>query len=307
MSQREEWPSRTYGAFAFLTHDLLLFPNLSTRQFEVVKLPDHTEQSDTDGETLRRIAYLHVSGNKRKSLFSDSDRLSCFSAPNPAGARQPVKPNVAPSHLPFAADSNQAIIAVQAARGGDLVLIIHRRALVATLDAHVAQHPMSRKGLHLPWKEWTIGPDGGTIRWICYEDGCEWTTYGQRLIGIQAEQCLRIKDFNPYAVRRARASLKAAAVQDANSDMPQLSFAGTCHPSHNGTSLWLNDCTYKQVVESGVSLSRIIEIGGELPYVETVTELDDDAYTNVLVDGERLVCIQAWWDHRFQGLDIYFL
>lgn len=278
---------------------------MSTRQFEIVKLPDHTEQSDADGETFRRIAYLHVSGNKRKSLFSDSDRLSCFSAPNPAGARQPTKPNVAPSRHPFTANSEQAIIVVQAARARDLVLIFHRKALVATLNTHVARHPISREGLHLPWKEWTIVPDGRTIRWIYYEGDCEWTTFGQRLIGIQAQQFLRIKDFKPYAVRRARASLEAAAILDADSDMPQLTFAATCRPSDVGASvkLWLNDCTYMHVVESGASLS---EIGGELPYVETVTKLNVDGYRNVLVDGERLVCIWGW-DHRVKGLDVYSL
>lgn len=274
-------------------------------------------------KTFKRIACLHL---PRQMADDFDDRIDCCSAPNPTnpiGTRHPTELDPARSRYPYTADPECAIIVVKPAN--DVMLVVRRHALVEAINAFIASITMPSKedlGVHIPWAYWALGPNGGIVRWIRGEWGFNSTNIGQRLVGIQARQFLTIKDFNPYAVKRARASFLAegnvpvpaselsecGANSEFYEEMHWQSRASTSHRApqqdHMKWAMWLNDCTYMRLIESNVSLDGTAEEIGELPYVETVTKLEDDDCQNVFTDGERLILTRKW-DNRITYLDLY--
>lgn len=278
------------------------------------------------GKTFKRIAYLYL---PRQMTDDFDERINCCSAPNPTSpisARHPTELDPARSRYPYTADPECAIIVVKPAN--NVMLVVHRHDLVEAINAFITPITMPSKeglGVHIPWAYWALGPNGGIVRWIRGEWGFNSTNFGQRLVGIQARQFLTVKDFNPYAVKRARASLLAEgnvpvpatelSEWGANSEFYEemRHWQSRASPSHRASqqddmmwAMWLNDCTYMRLIESNVSLDGTTEEIGELPYrdVETVTKLEDDDYQNVFTDGERLILTRKW-HNRITYLDLY--
>lgn len=270
--------------------------------------------------TFKRIACLHLP----MQMADDFDeRIDCCSAPNPTnpiGTRHPTDLDPARSRYPYTTDPECAIIVVKPAN--DVMLVVRRHALVEAINAFITSNAMPSKedlGVHIPWAYWALGPNGGIVRWIRGECGFNSTNFGQRLVGIQEREFLTIKDFNPYAVKRARASLLAegnvlvsaseSSECGANSEVyEKKSRVSTSHRAPQQDDMmcikWLNDCTFMRLIESNVSPDGTAEEIGELPYVETVTQLEDDDYENVFTDGERLILTRKW-DNQVTYLDLY--
>lgn len=108
-------------------------------------------------------------------------------------------------------------------------------------------------------------------------------TSGQRTIDFDGHRDLMLKVFNPYAVKRMRAALKAAQPREEE-------------------ELWLDNFTHAQLRESHYRsdldqkylhsiFSDHVE-SNELPYVETVKEISDmciEFEEDALIDEERII------------------
>lgn len=318
--KREEWPIRTYGGIVFLTHDLVLLPNTTAKAFEVVQLPDLTKADDTSVSTFKRIARLHIPRMREHCVILEA---FCWVSPNPPCAshhnsRVDLVWQKA-RERPFFADASRALVSVQfamqdtnamslAERGcwignwDRLDLLVPRHVLVEAIRSHV-RHDGKSHGearttaedeymeedptmVDVPWKLW--GP--GNVRWhrsygITVRRPA--MISGQRTIGFDVHRDSVVKDFNPYAVKRMCAALKAAQPREEE-------------------ELWLDDFPHAQLRESHYSsdldqkyLHRIfsdhVELN-ELPYVETVMDISDmciEFEEGALTDEERIIGLKV--------------
>jgi hypothetical protein len=112
------------------------------------------------------------------------------------------------------------------------------------------------------------------------------TTTGQRIVTLEdrTPTPIVVRDFNPYAVRAARALAAASGESQQGDWSVQL-------PNGNRKTLRVKD----SVLTAGLLFKE--DVRSSLPYVETVTQREYH-YDGVMMDDERILGVKV----RFESL-----
>jgi hypothetical protein len=256
--------------------------NLIQNTLEITKIV-----IDSDMPRLIPLCVLHLpSLTYRASIV----RLSCRAEPNPTGPDPLAVP--APSNRPFRDKAEDAIILfhilIEAVlqephffQEHSFTFIVHRSALLAhTPDAHRACPPFfSSPELapsQVPWAAWGItetrwfNGNSASMDWIT-------TMAGQRSVTMEdgTSMPITVRDFNPYAVRVARALATASGQRKQGNWSKQL-------PNGNRMTLQAED----SVISAGSVFKE--DLRSSLPYTEIVTQAEY-RYVGVLIDDERIL------------------
>ena len=278
-----EWGANSY--FAFVSQDTLVFPNPIQNMLTVTKIVIDSD----DTPRLVPLCVLHLPPLTRRASVT---RLSCHAESNPTGSGPLAIP--APSDRPFRDKTEDAIIEFILFIDGHLIgsylftFIVHRHALFAHIPAaHRACAPFCSPPVpmpaleQVPWSAW--GP--AATRWFKVEPwsniNLNWRMAGQRL--VTSERNMRapiiVRDFNPYAVRAARALATASGQSQQGNWRMQLP---------NGNSMYL------KVEDTVIAAGYIFEedVRSSLPYIEIVTKTEYQ-YDGVLIDEERILGLKV--------------
>jgi hypothetical protein len=275
-----EWGG-AYTCFSFLSQDTLVIPNLIQNTLEIVKIVIESDNIPC----LVPICVLNLPPLTRNASIVG---LDCRAEPNPTGTVPLAIP--APSNRPFRDKSEDAIILFSMDIYGfnllRFTLIVHRRMLLDHIPAvHRASEPFCSIPEHslgtLPWEAW--GPsatrwfksDSVSVHWIT-------TTAGQRAVTMEdgASTPIIVRDFNPYAVRSARARAAACGNLQQRCDWSEKL------PNGNTMTLKVDD----SVFAAGSVFKN--EVRSSLPYVEVVTR-EKYHYGGVLIDEERILGLKV--------------
>ena len=262
-----------------------MIPNLIQNTFEIVKIV--IDDDDTPHFVL--LCALHLPPPiKNASLFHSY----CRAEPNPPGSGPLVISSR--SDRPFHDKAEDAIIIFNLSydhffrtQSDWLTFIVHRRAFLAHIPvAHRACAPFCSTPepapalVEVPWSSW--GPPatrlfvGNPSRMHYIE-----TTAGQRAVMLEDRMPtpIIVRDFNPYAVRAARALASASGQSQQGNWSKQL-------PNGNRMSL--------KVEGSVLAAGSIFEedVWSSLPYVEIVTQ-GEYRYGGVMMDDERILGFQV--------------
>lgn len=274
-----------------------MIPNLIQNTLELAKIvidPD-------DIPHLVPLSVLHLPPLTRRASII---RLGCRAEPNPTGSGPLAMPP--PSSRPFRDKPEDAIILFNVLiedvhlHAGQFhfpetrpfTFIVHRRALLAHIpDAHREYLPFrptltpdpASSPAHVPWTTWGVAAtrwfegDPASMRWIT-------TTAGQRSVTMEegAPTPILVRDFNPYAVRAARARAIASGQSRRCNWGEEL-------PNGNKMTLKVED----SVLAAGSVFKE--DVRSSLPYVEIVTQAEY-RYEGVLIDEERILGLKvcAW-------------
>ena len=220
--------------------------------------------------------------------------LYCHTEPNPTSSGTVAISST--TDRPFHEKAEDAIIIFDVSYGhlsgrNWLTFIVHRRALLAHVPAaHRACAPFCSAPepvptpVHVPWSAW--GP--AATRWFEGERAATaWITRtaGQRMVALEEVMPtpIIVRDFNPYAVRAARALAAVSGQLQQGNWSKQLS---------NGNRMTL------KVEDSMLNAGFIFEedVRSSLPCVEIVTEREYH-YTRVIIDDQRIlglkVCVES--------------
>ncbi len=282
-----EWGA--YRDFAHLSQDTLVIPNLIENTFEVAKIVIDSD----DTPRLEPLCVLHLPPlSQNASLY----HLLCRGEPNITGSGPIAIPS--PSNRPFRNKAEEAIITFHMSyehfsesRSRSqtwFTLIAQRRALFAHIPpVHRACMPFCSAPdppplVHVPWSAW--GPSA--TRWYRWSlnDSPQFspitTTAGQRVVtlkGIMPSPVV-VRDFNPYAVRAARA-LATASGQSQDGNWRKL-------PNGNRTTLKVEG----SMLPAGSIFKE--DVWSFLPYVEIVTRRQY-RYDYVMIDEERILGLKV--------------
>jgi hypothetical protein len=286
-----EWGA--YAYFSFLSQDTLVIPNLIQNTLEIVKI---VIKSD-DIPFLVPLCVLNLPPLTRRASII---RLGCRAEPNPTGSGPLAIP--APSNRPFRDKAEDAIILfsvliedIQIHPGQfhfpqtrPFSFIVHRRALLDHIPAaHRTCAPFcstsepAPETVQVPWETWGTSAtrwfegDPASMRWIT-------TTAGQRAVTMEdgVSTPIIVRDFNPYAVRSARARATAGGHLQHRSDWSEEL------PNGNLMTLRVDD----SVIAAGSVFKD--DVRSSLPYVEVVT-LAEYCYEGVLIDEERILGLKV--------------
>ena len=281
-----EWGA--YAHFTFLSQDTLVIPNLIKNALELVKI---VVRSD-DIPCLLPVCVLNLPPlTPRASIV----RLGCRAEPNPTGPGPQAIP--APSNMPFRVKAEDAIMLFNvliedmqldpegfySPQTRPFTFVVHRRALLdhippahrACATFYTTPEP-APEIVQVPWEAWGVPAtrwfdgDPGSMRWIT-------TAAGQRAVTMEdgPSSPIIVRDFDPYAVRSARARA-AAGGGDWSEDLP----------NGNVMKLKVND----SVLAAGSVFKDDVRLS--LPYVEVVTRAEY-RYLGVLVDEERILGLKV--------------
>ena len=275
----------TYIYFNFLSEDTLMFPSLIHNTLEVVKIA-------IDSDDTPRLVPLCVLHLPPLSVGASLHNLYSRAEPNPTASGSDTMPS--PSGRPFHDKAEDAIIIFDISylhlSGSDwLTFIVHRRALLAHIPAvHRTSAPFwSAPGpipapVQVPWPTW--GPPA--TRWFKGEHtSTGWITRsaGQRTVTLEKSipTPIKVRDFNPYAVRTAC----ALAAVSASGQSKQGNWSKQLP---NGNRMTLN------VEHSELAAGFIFKEGvwSSLPYVEIVTQ-NEYPYVGVMVDDQRILGLKV--------------
>ena len=258
-----------------------MIPNLIQNTLEVVKIV-------IDNDDTPRIMLLCVLGLPPLTQNASIDLLSCRSEPNHTSSGSVAIPS--PSYRPFRDKAEDAIVMFNMSYShysefltGWLTLIVHRRALLAYLPAaHRTSTPfcslpeLTPAVVEVPWSAW--GPTA-TRLFLGNITPMHWmaTTAGQRAVMLenQVPTSIIVRDFNPYAVRVARALASASGHSQQRNWSKQ-------HPNGNRMALKVED----NVFPAGFIFKD--DVRSSLPYVETVTQRVYH-YEGAMIDDERIL------------------
>jgi hypothetical protein len=281
----------THDSFTHLSQDTLVVPNLIQNTFEITKIV--IDNYDTPHFVL--LCVLHLPPLNQNT---SPTRIWCRADPNPTGSGHLIPSR---SDRPFRDKAEDAIvifnmsydpyIGIQMDRP---TLIVHRRALLAHIPTvHRACAPFCSTPepapalVEVPWPVW--GPPVtrlfvGNPTPMYYTA----TTAGQRAVMLDRRRSTQIivRDFNPYAVRAARAMAS-------ESGQSQEGNWSTLLPNGNRMSLKVED----SVLTAGSIFKE--DVGSSLPYVEIMTQ-DKYQYDGVMMDDERILGFQV----RFEYLSL---
>jgi len=171
-----------------------------------------------------------------------------------------------------------------------LTLIVHRRALATHIPAaHRACAPFCSTSepttalVEVPWSVW--GPPATRLfMWNPTSMHYIETTAGQRAVMLEDRMPtpIIVRDFNPYAVRAARALASASGKSQQRTWSKQL-------PNGNTMSLEMES----SVLTAGSIFEE--DVWSSLPYVEVVTQGEYE-YDGVIMDEERILGFQTSQD-----------
>jgi hypothetical protein len=286
-----EWGA--YAYFTFLSQDTLVIPNLIQNTLEIVKI----EIKSDDIPCLVPLCVLNLPPLTRRASIV---RLGCRAEPNPTGPDPLAVP--APSKRPFRDKAEDAIILFSVLiedaqmhpgfhfpETRPFTFILHRRALFAHIPAaHRACAPFcsipepAPAAVQVPWEAWGAATtrwfegDPASMRWIT-------TTAGQRAVTMEdgVPTPIIVRDFNPYAVRSARARASASGHSQQRCDWNEVL------PNGNRMTLKVED----SVLYAGSVFKD--DVRSSLPYVEIVTRAEY-RYEGVLIDEERILGLKVW-------------
>jgi len=303
----------TYKHFSHLSQDILVIPNLIQNTLELVKVV-----IDRDGAPgFVPLCVFHLPPlSQNTSLYY----FYCRAEPKPTGSGPVAVPP--PSGRPFRDKAEDAIVIFNISynyfygtRRDWIILIVHRRALLAHIPAaHRTRVPFcslpepTPAVVEVPWSVW--GPSAtrlfmGNPMSI---HGIE-TTAGQRAVMLEDRMPtpIIVRDFNPYAVRAARALASASG---------QLKEGNWSKQLPNGNRMTLN--VEDSVLDAGSIFKE--DVRSSLPYVEVVTQ-DEYHYNGVMIDDQRILgfkvcfvllrryCIEIFFfteRPRLRGLGVVF-
>jgi hypothetical protein len=278
-----EWGANSY--FTFVSQDTLVFPNPIQNMLTVTKIVIDSD----DTPRLVPLCVLHLPPLTRRASVTS---LSCRAESNPTCSGPLAIP--APSDRPFRDKTEDAIIEFILFIDDHLIgsylftFIVHRHALFAHIPAaHRACAPFCSPPVpmpalaQVPWSAW--GP--AATRWFVgsLPSPLSWITRtaGQRAVTLKDGiwSPIIVRDFNPYAVRAARALATANGRSQRGNWSRQL-------PNGNSMSLKVED-----TVIAARSIFRE-DIRSSLPYVEIVTKTEYE-YGGVLIDEERILGLKV--------------
>jgi hypothetical protein len=278
----ESWRVDPY--FAFVSQDTLVFPNSIQNMLTVTKIVIDSD----DTPRLVPLCVLHLPPLARRAKVTS---LSCHGESNPTGSGPLAIP--VPSNRPFRDKAEDAIMMFTLFIHAHLIdrkypftFIAHRHALFAHIPAaHRACAPFCSPPVpmpalaQVPWSAW--GP--ATTRWF---QTMPWgslnlRTAGQRAVALDytMQTPITLRDFNPYAVRTARALATASGQSQQGNWSKQLP---------NGNSMSLK-------VEDTVIAARSIfkeDVRSSLPYIEIVPKTEYE-YDDILIDEERILGLKV--------------
>jgi len=262
-----------------------MVPSLVHNTLEVVKIV-------IDSDDTPRLVPLCVLHLPPLTLGASLHNLYSRSEPNPTGSGSDTMSS--PSGRPFHDKAEDAIIIFDIAyrhfSGSDwLTFIVHRRALLAHIPAvyrtsvpFCSAPDLMPAPVQVSWPTW--GPP--VTRWFKGEHtSTGWITRaaGQRTVtlGESIPTPIKVRDFNPYAVRAACA-LAAASVSG------QLKQGNWSKQLPNGNQMTLH------VEESMLTADYIFkeDVRSSLPYVEVVTQ-NEYHYMGVMVDDQRILGLKV--------------
>jgi len=265
---------KTYQSFTHLSQDTLVIPNLIQNTFEIVKIV--IDNDDTPHFVL--LCILHLPPLIQNiSLFS----IWCRGEPNPTFSRPLVIPSR--SGRPFHDKAEDAIVVFNISydpsfgRQMDLLtLIVHRRALLTHIStAHRACTPFcptpepTPAVVDVPWSVW--GPPATRLfarnhTSMCYIE----TAAGQRAVMLEDRMPtpIIVRDFNPYAVRAARALSSASGQSQQGNWSKQLP---------NGNTMFI------KVEDSVLTAGSIFQEDYD------VVMMDDESILGFQLNGDGLV------------------
>jgi len=281
-----------YRDFSHLSQDTLVIPNLDEHTLEVSKIVIDSD----DTPRFVPLCVLHLPPLTQNTLL---DEVYCQAEPNPTSPGPVAIPP--PSDRPFRDRAEDAIVIFNmayshstGAHSGWLTMIVHRRALLAHIPAvHRTCAPFCSPPeptpavVQLPWSAW--GPPA-TRLFVGNSTPMYWisTTAGQRTVTLEDRMPspIIVRDFNPYAVRAARA-LAAENEQSEKGDWSQQL------PNRNRTTLNVEDSVLLAgpIFKEGVRSS--------LPYVEVVTQ-DEYHYNGVMIDDQRILGLKVSLESSFR-------
>jgi len=267
-----------------------VIPNLIDNALELAKIVIDND----DKPRLVLLCVLHLPPLIQNTSLS---YICCHAEPKPTSSGRLVVPSR--SDRPFHDKAEDAIVIFHTAYNHSfrmqmdwLTLIVHRRALLAHIPAaHRACAPFCSTPeptpalVEVPWSVW--GPPATRLfMWnptpMCYIE----TTAGQRAITLEDRMPtpIIVRDFNPYAVRAARALASASGQSSQGNWSKQL-------PNGNRMFLKVED----SVLAAGSIFKE--DVCSSLPYVEVVTQ-DEYQYDGVMMDDERILGFRV----RFRSL-----
>ena len=262
-------------------------PDLIQNTVELAKIA-------TDSDDTPHLVSLCVLRLPLLTQSTSLNNLACRAEPNPSTSG-PVAIS-APSDRPFRDKAEDAIIIFNLWVSYDygsgierLKLIVHRQALFAHIPAAYRACapfcsipvPEPPTPVQVPWSEW--GP--ATTRFFVMDtiQSMYWktTTAGQRAVALEDSMpsSIIVRDFNPYAVRAARALAAESGQSEKGNWTKQL-------PNGNRMTLNVED----SVLTAGYLFEE--DVRSSLPYVETVTQ-DKYHYHSVMMDEERILCLKV--------------
>ena len=262
-----------------------MIPNLIQNTFEITKIVIDND----DSPHFVLLCVLHLPPLVQNASLS---HFYCRAEPNPTGSGPPVIPSR--SDRPFHDKAEDAIVIFNISYSDSfrtrmdwLTVIVHRRALLAHIPAaHRACAPFCSTPeptpalVEVPWSVW--GPPAtrsfvGNPTPMHYIE----TTAGQRVVMLECRvpTPIIVRDFNPYAVRTARALASADGQPQQGNWSKQL-------PNGNRMSLKVEDS-----VLTAPSIFKE-DVWSSLPYVEVVTQ-DEYQYDGVMMDDERILGFQV--------------
>ena len=267
-----------------------MIPNLLQNTLEIVKIV-------IDNDDTPRIMLLCTLDLPPLTLEASIDRLHCRSGPNQTSSGSVAIPS--PFYRPFRDTAEDAVVIFNMSYShfseivmGWLTLIVHRRALFAHVPvAHHASTPFcslpkpTPAVVEVPWSAW--GPSA-TRLFVGNMTPMHWvaTTAGQRAVMLedQVPTPIIVRDFNPYAVRAARALGPASEQSQQRNWSKQL-------PNGNRMTLKVED----SVLPAGSIFKE--DVRSSLPYVEIVTQRVYH-YAGAMIDDERILGFKV----RFESL-----
>ena len=257
-------------------------PNMRDNRIEVTKIVIDTD----DTPRLVPLCMLHLPPLTRDASVRF---LICRAEPNPTGSGPVAIPST--SGRPFRDKADDAIIIFDVSyhpSGHEwFTFIVHRRALFAHIPAaHRASAPFCSVTDHtpvpvqVPWSAW--GP--AATRWFEGENtSAAWITRtaGQRAVTLENRlpTPIIVRDFNPYAVRAARAFMVAGGQSHRGNWSKRL-------PNGNQMTLKVDDT----LLPAGSIFEE--DVRSSLPYVETVTQ-NKYHYGGVMIDDERILGLEV--------------
>jgi hypothetical protein len=284
----------TYADFSHLSQDTLVIPNLIQHTLEIVKIVVDNRDDD-DAPHFVLLCVLHLPPFiQNTSLFQIYSRAE----PNPTGSGPLVVSSR--SDRPFHDKADDAIVILNLSYHHSsgtqldwLTLIVHRSALLTHIPtAHRACAPFCSTPepapalVEVPWSIW--GPPA-TRLFVGNPTRMHWieTTAGQRVAILEDRMPtpIIVRDFNPYAVRAARALASASGQSQQGNWSKQL-------PNGNTMSLKVEG----SVFPAGFSFEE--DVWSSLPYVEVVTQGEYQYHDGGLMDEERILGFHV----RFESL-----